>query len=60
MPTGALEDAGQRAVGVAEAGLDLKLHAPRLRPAAADLTGISSAVDVPSGVPDSRDANIHT
>jgi len=58
MPTGALEDAEQRAVRVAEAGFEL--HAPRLRPAAADPTGIGSAVDVPSGVPDSRDVNIHT
>ena len=59
-PARALEHGEELAVRVAEAGSDLDLHGPRIRPAAGDPTGISAAVDVPNGMRDSRDVRTNT
>ena len=60
LPARALEHGEELAVRVAEAGSDLDLHGPRIRPAAGDPTGIGGAVDAPSGMRDSRDVRTHT
>jgi len=59
-PIRALEHGEELAVRVTEAGSDLDLHAPRIRSAAGDPTGISAAVDVPNGMRDSRDVCTYT
>ena len=59
-PIRAFEYSEDLAVRVTEAGSDLDLHAPRIRPAAGDPTGISAAVDVPNGMRDSRDVRTYT
>ena len=59
-PIRAFEHGEELAVRVAEAGSDLDLHGPRIRPAAGDPTGISAAVDVPNGMRDSRDVRTYT
>ena len=59
-PARALEHGEELAVRVAEAGSDLDLHGPRIRPAAGDPTGIGAAVDVPNGMRDSRDVRTYT
>jgi hypothetical protein len=59
-PIRAFEYREDLAVRVTEAGSDLDLHAPRIRPAAGDPTRISAAIDVPNGMRDSRDVRTYT
>ena len=60
LPIRAFEYGEELAVRVAEAGSDLDLHGPRIRPAAGDPAGIGAAVDAPSGMRDSRDVRTYT
>ena len=59
-PIRAFEYSEDLAVSVTKAGSDLDLHAPRIRPTAGDPTGIRGALDVQSGMRDSRDVRPYT
>ena len=59
-PARAFEYGEELAVRVAEAGSDLDLHVPRIRPAAGDPGGIAVGVDASEPMRDSRDVRTTT